>query len=256
MPPTTILWNEAAIGFERLFGAAAGCETWRMRGAALAMSGAPVPDLNCGVVTAGDHAPAAISEIAARLRDRGLPGLILVADGAGEAADEAAAATSLVRAARMPLMSLSPATNSADTGTFLVRQAKTAADLAAANSLMAAAFELPVEHINAAFTPRLLGEPAVAVDLVLDGAEPVGALQTTIHDGIVGIWSMATPPVQRRRGVARAGLTQALVERYRAGAHTAFLIATDAGRPLYDAVGFTVVDWCTVWLVTSLVQGP
>ncbi len=248
MSATTILWNEAAIGFERLFGAAVGFKTWRSRGAVLAMSGAQAPDLNCGVVTAGEHAPSAIGEMAGRLRDRGLPGLVLVADGTGAAADEAATAVGLVRAARMPLMSLPAANIPAETGAFWVRRATTAADVTAANRLMAAAFDLSIEPLHVAFPPRLLEEPAVAVNIVLDGDEPVGAVQTTIHDGTVGVWSMATLPARRRRGVARAGLTYAVAERCRAGGHSVFLIATDAGRPLYDAVGFRVVDWCTVWL--------
>lgn len=245
-----MLWNEAAIGFERLFGAAAGFETWRSKGALLAMSGASPPDLNCGIVTAGDHAPAAIREMANRLRHRRLSGLVLVTDGAGAAAVQAATEVGLVPAARMPLMSLPAAAVVADPGTFTVRRVTTAADLAVANGLMAAAFDLAVEHLAAAFPPRLLAEPAVEVDLVLDGHEPVGAVQTTTHGGIVGVWSMATPPTQRRRGIARAGLTHAIAERHRGGAHTVFLIATDAGRPLYDAVGFGVVDWCTAWLAT------
>jgi len=119
----------------------------------------------------------------------------------------------------------------------------------AATEVMAAAFDLPRSHVQAAFPPGILAANDVCVDLVLDGEEAVGALQSTIADGMAGIWSMATLPGHRRRGVARAGLMHALTHRFSDGCHTAFLIATDAGRPLYDALGFEVAAWCDVWLV-------
>lgn len=90
---------------------------------------------------------------------------------------------------------------------------------------------------------------AAAVHLVLDGTEPVGCLHSTIHPGLLGIWSMATPPAQRHRGIARAGLTHVLAHRFAASDCRGFLTATEADRPLYDAVGFEVTAWATAWLV-------
>ena len=87
--------------------------------------------------------------------------------------------------------------------------------------------------------------------VLVDGDEPVGSLQTTSVKTLVGVWSMATPPAQRRRGIARAGLSHVPSRRFQAGASQAFLVATDAGRPLYGAVGFEVVGWCTAWVGPS-----
>lgn len=156
----------------------------------------------------------------------------------------------MIAAARMPLMTRGPGPVAADPR-FMVRRAASPSDLGAANQLIARAFELPVDTVDAAFGPQLLASPQVAVELIVEGNEPVGSLQTTSGDGLIGIWSMATPPAQRRRGIARAGLSQILEARFAAGAALAFLIATDAGRPLYDALGFQVVAWSTAWLVPS-----
>ena len=113
---------------------------------------------------------------------------------------------------------------------------------------MASAFDLPAHCLDAAFATGLLATADVRVHLVLAAGEPVGALQTTVSEGMVGVWSMATPPDHRHRGIARAGLTHALATCFQEGCHTAFLIATDAGRPLYDSVGFSILDWCTAWV--------
>ena len=211
------------------------------------MSGVPVADLNCGIVDASDNAALALQAMSGRLQQRRLPGLVLVTDAVRQA-DEAAIAAGLIRAGRMPLMTLPARQFLAESHGFAVRTATTAADLAAANRLMASAFDLPAHCLEAAFSTGLLAAADVRVQLVLAAGEPVGALQTTVADGMVGVWSMATPPEHRRRGIARAGLTYALAAHFQEGCHTAFLIATDAGRPLYDSLGFSIRDWCTAWV--------
>jgi len=177
-----------------------------------------------------------------------LTGILLVADAAGPDTHAALADAGMVAVARMPLMTRGPGQFAADPR-FTVRGAASPSDLGAANRLIAAAFDLPTSSVEAAFRPQLLQSGRVTVELVLDGDEPAGSLQTTSHDGLVGIWSMATPPAQRRRGIARAGLAHVLAGRVADRASLAFLIATEAGRPLYDAVGFQVGAWCTAWVV-------
>lgn len=242
------LWREAGRGFGRLFRASAGFESWQTPSTALAVTGVQVPDLNCGVIDAGEAVGAAVTAMAGHLHSRRLPGLLLVTDAAGVDARAAAEAAGLTLAGRMPLMSMAAGIVAAQATTFTVRRVTDTADLSAANRIMAAAFNLPVEVLHEAFPPAMLAADEVCVDLVLEGEEPVGALQSTVAEGLAGIWSMATPPHHRRRGIARAGLSYALRGRFAEGCDTAFLIATDAGRPLYEAIGFRVAAWCDVWV--------
>ncbi len=246
----TLLWQAVGCGFARLFQGAAGFDLVKVPGGMLAMTGAAAPDLNCGAVWASPDAAAATRALAAALGRRGLPGILLVADSAGADAHSAAAEVGLIAAARMPLMTLLPGPIGVDVG-FTTRQATSPSDLLASNRVTAAAFDLPVALLDEVFGAGLLDAGDVTVELVLDGDEPVGSLQTTSFGTLVGVWSMATPPAQRRRGIARAGLSHVLSRRFRTGASQAFLVATDAGRPLYDAVGFEVVGWCTAWVGSS-----
>lgn len=242
------LWQAAGAGFRQLFQAASGYEVIPTTGGMLALTGVAAPDLNCGVIWAADDAEAVIRTFANELRNRTLPGILLVADDVSRHTSDILQSSGMVAAARMPLMTRGPGLVPAS-ARFTVRRARSPEDLATANRLIAAAFELPVAMVDAAFGPHLLASADVAVAVVEDGDEPVGCLQTTAHDGLVGIWSMATPPAHRRRGIARAGLSHILTSRLAGDTQLAFLIATEAGLPLYTAVGFQVVAWSTLCLV-------
>ena len=244
------LWHAAGRGFEQLFQAASSHDVVHAVGGMLALTGVACPDLNCGVVWSAADAAATAKTLAAELRSRGLPGILLVSDAAGRGLQDALAEDGMIAAARMPLMTRGPGPIDADPQ-FTVQRARSPAELASANRLIAAAFGIPVSLVEAAFGVRLLEADDVAVALITDSPEPVGSLQVTAYDGLVGIWSMATHPGQRRRGVARSGLASVLGGRFADGAALGFLIATEGGRPLYDAVGFQVVDWATAWVVPA-----
>ena len=93
--PHERLWVAAGRGFERLFPSAPGLEVVQLPGGLLAMTGAPAPDLNCGVVWCLSDAAFVARRLAECLRRRGLPGILLVADAAhGPPAIDAPAAGS------------------------------------------------------------------------------------------------------------------------------------------------------------------
>jgi len=78
--------------------------------------------------------------------------------------------------------------------------------------------------------------------LAWDGAEPISAVWLLRGDGAIGVWSMMTPRRHQRRGAGRALLTAALADTWSADTRFAMLIATPAGRRLYESVGFAAAD--------------
>ena len=72
----------------------------------------------------------------------------------------------------------------------------------------------------------------------------------------VGIWTMSTPPDKQRQGAGRAVLLAAMQDHVKRGAETFYLIATAAGKPLYDNLGFRTVDELSIWLVGKSSQFP
>lgn len=125
------MWREVGLGFGRLFRAAAGFELRSMPSATLAAFGVRLADLNCGVIDAEDAAPERIFVMADHLRQRHLPGLLLVTDAAGPTASVAAQSAGLVLAGRMPLVSMAAGTIGPESTYFTVRRVTDTAFLVA-----------------------------------------------------------------------------------------------------------------------------
>ena len=247
-PDAADLWREAGRGFARLFHASAAFSWFQSSTACLALSGVACPDLNCGVIDTGPAIAEDVLTMTTQLREHHVPGLLLITDAAGPDARAVAESVGLVSVGRMPLMVMKAQQLKPPSRQFSLRRVVDGADLLAAIHVMATAFDLSAEMVDQVFTEALLAARDIDTALVLDGDHPVGAIQATTTAGVTGIWSMATLPEHRRRGIARAALTEVLNQHFAKGSHTAFLIATQAGRPLYDAFGFEVIDWCEVWL--------
>ncbi len=95
-----------------------------------------------------------------------------------------------------------------------------------------------------ALPPRVLRLPGWRVWLAHHGGRPAAAVCTYDDGAAVGVYWLATLPGYRSRGLARAALSTAIA------AHpdrSCTLVATDAGVPLYESLGFRTVA-TTTWL--------
>ena len=73
--------------------------------------------------------------------------------------------------------------------------------------------------------------------------EVIGTGVLTINGSVGWIGTIWVEPAWRRRGVGMA-LTQATIDTAEtAGCRTLLLVATEAGRPLYEKIGFEVQTW-------------
>ena len=94
---------------------------------------------------------------------------------------------------------------------------------------------------------------AVAVD---DRGQAFATAVATINGPVAWIGTVWVAPQRRRTGIGLA-LTQAVTDAARAaGCRTLILVATDAGRPLYERMGFEVATWYLTMEAPGLPAGP
>jgi predicted N-acetyltransferase YhbS len=111
-----------------------------------------------------------------------------------------------------------------------------------------------VEAVVAAFLRENWGDRRLNLDFVTRHAETqpfvaeadgqiVGTGVLSVNGSVGWIGTIWVEPAWRRRGVGMA-LTQATIDAAEsAGCRTLLLVATDAGRPLYEKIGFEVQTW-------------
>lgn len=100
--------------------------------------------------------------------------------------------------------------------------------------------------------PELVREPLARLEEVfapgdyvsllarLDGV-PVGCGSGFVHDGVLGVYNIATLEEARGRGIGYAVTAALLAEGRRRGCRHTVLHATEAGRPVYERLGFETV---------------
>lgn len=88
--------------------------------------------------------------------------------------------------------------------------------------------------------------------IIEENGQPISTAITRRVDSSITLWNMATSPRMTRKGYGRAIMNHALNHARQDGAKIGLLMASDAGKPLYDATGWvTVEDW-DVYLKASL----
>ena len=133
-------------------------------------------------------------------------------------------------------------------GEFDVRRVATHQELSQAIEVAADAHAIEGGILTRLLTRKVHADEDVTTWIAWSGGEAASVAWVT-RDSQVGVWQMMTPARHRRRGAARATLTTALDELWDDETEGAFLWASPAGRPLYERVGFTVVDERRVWVL-------
>lgn len=215
----------------------------------LALSGVPLPDFNYALLSP-DADAALLREFGAAIQDRDLPAIVFLASAVGEALGPVAAELGLQHVGAAPLMVYQPERTGAepDTGPYQVERVRDEATLRETTPLLASAFSLPLDETNAVYSQSLIARPDIGVFLARRDGEAICSVTTTGAGDVVGIWCMSTPPQYQRQGAARATLAWVIAHHLARGATTFYLGATEAGKRLYDQIGFVTVDELAIWL--------
>ena len=140
----------------------------------------------------------------------------------------------------VPLMRLDGQPQESNSSALRVRRlapedAKVHADIAARG------FGAPVEVFAALVAQPLVSAAGLAYYVgEVDGDPVTTGLGLTIGDH-VGVFSIATPPEQRRRGYGAAITARIVRDGYTAGARWAWLQSSKDGYRVYQRLGFTTV---------------
>jgi GNAT superfamily N-acetyltransferase len=114
--------------------------------------------------------------------------------------------------------------------------------------LAAAGFEAPAEMFLQLMTPALLAAAGVRCYLGEAGGQPVTTGLGVTLGSYTGIFNIATPPEQRRRGYAAAITARAVADGLAAGASWSWLQASTPGYKVYERLGFRTVEKWPCWL--------
>ena len=200
------------------------------------LSGGPSPDVNIALVWSA--APQAGQRALELVADVGAPALVNLAGDANARglSDE------WRQVGTMPFMAvdLEATPTRADPR---VRRAG-AADLDAVVDLITESYGMEAEIAAIAVRPVVEKAGPIAFWLLESDGVAVSTVMTSQVEDIVSVWCMGTPERFGRQGYARALLAHVLGVAARQDATFGLLGATPAGKPLYDATGWsTLEEW-------------
>jgi N-acetylglutamate synthase len=235
-----------ASTWEHLTRAAPDAWVARDGGAIAWVSGVGLATLNGVWSEHADPEPAAVAGLLDRVKATGLPYCLELRPGASPELDGLAAARVMTLEEELPLMLMEdPAAVMRvpqPPGLKLRKLSPAQASLHA--GVAAAGFEAPEDFFVRLVTPDLLRLSGVRCYL----GEVNGELVTTgigITLGrFVGVFGVATPPAQRRRGYGAAVTARAIIDGLAAGATWSWLQSSPPGYATYARLGFrTIENW-------------
>jgi len=115
-------------------------------------------------------------------------------------------------------------------------------------TVAAAGFATGEEPFQQLVTPGVLGLPGVRCYLGEVGVHPVTTAIGVTLGAYVGIFNVATPPAQRRRGYGAAVTARAVTDGLAAGAAWSWLQSSPPGRRVYERLGFQTIEAWHTWL--------
>ena len=254
VPPNTLshLWRIAGEGMAGIFRDGPGFEATGSPEHWTVIGGEPRALFNwLAIHTAHPDNEARLRAGVDAFRARRLPAFVLFAEALAAGLAPVAQDLGLESADPSPLMLLRPNRPSTRAGPpgLVVERVRDAIGLRAATDLIAAAFEESAASWARCSGPSLLAAPVLSLYLARAGADLLSTCWIWREGPLAYVAAMATSPAHQRRGAGRAVLTHALTAHAATGATAASLIASDAGRPLYEQLGFRTVDIAAFWVL-------
>ncbi|WP_036329608.1 GNAT family N-acetyltransferase [Microbispora sp. ATCC PTA-5024] len=213
-----------------------------------AVTHAGVPTLNVAYDTTREPDLGALDAMAAEVGRQGAPWSIMVRGEAGDGVADLAARHGLAGRSDLPLLACSAdiAYRAGAAQRQLVRRVG-AAENDLYTDTLTRAFEAPEGAFGSLMGGGVLDADAITGYLAEESGRPAGTGLGVRTSGVVGVFNIAVVPSARGRGLGRAITETVLLDGVAAGADAAYLHSSAMGRPLYESMGFRLVETWTVF---------
>jgi GNAT superfamily N-acetyltransferase len=229
--------------------AAPGIELHVTQNGVLGLTDEPLADFNRLTLGADPDAEGFLVRSAARAKERGRPLTAVMSPQVAQRLAPVATRLGFTAVGTAPLMVLRPDVRVQPSRPTNVVRALGPELVAIAGDLIAAAFDEPRDVIARCIDVCVTPTAGVETYIAWDDDRPLSTVTVTPTGDTAGISLMATPPEHQRKGLGRDLLTHVISDYRRRGVERFHLGATQAGRPLYDSLGFELVADLSVWIL-------
>jgi len=207
----------------------------------MGLSGTPYVDFNVALLH-GVSAAEAVPHVLGEIREVGVPALVMLA-GAGLGVSQSLNEAGWICIGTAPFMAKRGGSAQDD---LKVRQLEQH-DLVKARSLVAAAFGVPEEVGDLIYADEQIHLQGCKTWGLFDGDEIRSCLLTMgVGEYLVG-WALSTSPENQRARYGRRMVRAMAFHRLHEGPPVGLLMASKAGKRLYDQEGYVTLEHWQIW---------
>jgi GNAT superfamily N-acetyltransferase len=221
-------------------------------------TGIPIPLFNGAFLTqmaSGGEPESELRHAVSLLAAAGVPWRLHVAEPLVDLVAPRAAQVGLVKSHGVPGMLLAPLRplGASDNGApplppgAEIEVVRTAAGLREHTDAAAAGFEMPRDAVAPLGAPAFLDLPDLTYYLARVGGVPAATAMRLTSHGIAGVFTVATLPAYRRRGLGAAITWRAAMDGAQEGCIASYLQASPMGFPVYSKLGYRHVTTYALW---------
>lgn len=251
------LWIAARRDLSMFFSYIDGAEVILRGNAFIGLTGGPTADFNIALFGEDPDDITVFNDFLSRVDVIRVSALAMLSGAASQRLGSVAKARGLIEAGTAPLMARSGALPDTPASEFVTKRVTEPEEMSIFGNLASSAFAMEQAWVDRTFAAASLLEAGqLAFYVAYRKGVPMSGVCSSASGSTVGIWTMSTPPEKQRQGAGQAVLLSAMQDHVKRGADTFYLIATAAGKPLYDKLGFETVDELSIWLIGESSQMP
>lgn len=202
------------------------------------LTGFPTADSNVALVHQDDEC--ALNEIVKQIERMAVPACVFLAEHARALTSNIGEGWSFAGTTPFMSLELEAAELKEDSRVRLALKD----DFETVVALMSETFNMDYDTARQGASPLNNSNTKCDIWIIEGDGQPISTAITRRVGDSITLWNMATSPRFVRRGYGRAIMNHALHQARQDGAKIGLLMASDVGKPLYDATGWvTVEDW-------------